>query len=427
MIIGLIIALAAGLLLLGFEMFLVLGVPSLLTKFMFFGTVPDVIVVQRLVGGVNHSTLLAIPFFIFAAEIMASGQIARRLTALIKSMFGHRTGGMGHTTIGACMAFGSVSGSAPATVAALGRIMHPELIRAGYRERFSLGLIVSSAETALLIPPSITLIIYGWLTGTSIIGLFAGGLVVGLVLGLAFALLVMWESVRTGAGKGARPPKGEAIAALKAALWALGLPVIILGGIYTGIFTPTEAAAVAVIYAILIEFVIYRDLSWSNLLKIAERSAVTNCVIFVLLAVGSLLSYFITRAQVPAEIIEFLTYIDAGPVMFLLIVNVALLIAGMFIDPNSALLILVPALAPVAATFGIDPVHFGLIVCLNICIGMITPPFGLDIFVASSTLGKPVLTVIQGVWPFLAVNLVVLALITYVPDVSMFLPNLIMR
>lgn len=422
-----IIIVAIVMLLVGFEMLLVLGLPAFLAKEIFFGQIPDVVLIQKLVGGVNHTTLLAIPFFIFAAELMASGEIAKRLTNLIKAAFGHRTGGIGHTTIAGSMAFGSVSGSAPATVAALGKLMHPELRKSGYSEKFSLGLIVSSAETALLIPPSITLIIYGWMTGSSIAGLFVGGLAVGIVLGLAFAGLVAFESHRHKVGRADKPEPGTLWLAFLEALWALGLPVIILGGIYSGIFTPTEAAAVSVIYAIAVEAFIYRELGIRKLFEITERAAVSTTIIFILLAFGSVLAYFITIAQVPQEITKFLTVIEAGPVMFLLIVNIAFLIAGMFIDPNSALLILVPPLYPIAISMGIDPIHFGLVVCLNICIGMITPPFGLDIFVASSTLDKPVTSIIQGVWPFLAVNLLVLALITYVPGISTFLPNLLLK
>ncbi|WAP71093.1 TRAP transporter large permease [Jiella pelagia] len=418
--------LALVLLGLGFEMFLVLGLPGLAIKSGYFGALPDIVVGQKIVAGINQSTLLAIPFFIFAAELMASGRIARDLTSLVKAFLGHRAGGIGYTTIAGCAAFGAVSGSAPATVAALGRIMYPELIKAGYRERFALGLIVSSAETALLIPPSITLIIYGWLTGTSIAGLFAGGLVIGIFLALAFALYVFIDSVLSGRKSLPAMPWGDRVTVIKAAGWALGLPAIILGGIYGGIFTPTEAAAVSVVYAVLVETVIYRELGLRDLFRVAGQAAITNSVIFILLGMGSLVSYFITLGQFPALVIDFMQTIGANWLAFLLIVNVLFLLAGMFIDPNSALLLLVPALYPVAMTFGIDPIHFGLIVCLNICIGMITPPFGLDIFVASSTLDKPVVTIIAGVWPFVLINIATLLVVTYVPQLSTFLPKLIL-
>ena len=420
-----IILLALILLLAGFEMLLVLGVPALATKMTFYGSMPDLAFIQKVLGGVNHTTLLAIPFFIFAAHLMGAGEIARRLTDLVKVFVGHLRGGMGYTAIGGCMAFGSVSGSAPATVAAMGKMVYPEMRRVGFSERFSLGLLVSSAETALLIPPSITFIVYGWMTGTSIAKLFAGGLAVGLVLGLAFAILTKLEAKRNNVQCEIKAGWTERLAAIRNSGWALGMPAIILGGIYGGIFTPTEAAAISVVYAILIEAFVYRNLSFAKLVDITEKSAVSTATIFILLAMGGVLSFFITLAQVPHHITAFLDAIHAGPVIFLLVVNVCFLIAGMFIDPNSALLILVPPLYPVAKALGIDPVHFGMIVTLNIGMGMITPPFGLDIFVASSTLNKPVMNIIKGVWPFVLANIAVLLVITYVPSISLFIPNLI--
>ena len=419
--------LAIVLLLAGFEMFLVLALPALAIKEVYYATLPDAAVIQKVIGGINHSTLLAIPFFIFAAHLMGAGRIARQLTDLMRVFLGHTRGGTGHTAIGASMAFGSVSGSAPATVAAMGRMIFPQMRASGFSERFGLGLVVASAETALLIPPSITLIIYGWITGTSIAQLFAGGLAVGIVLGLAFAAMVSLQAHRDGLKGGPRQPYAERGRVVWQAKWALGMPVIILGGIYSGIFTPTEAAAISVVYAILVEMLVFRDLRWRDLVQVTEDSAVSTAIIFILLAVGGLLSYFVTLAQIPADITAYLDRIGAGPVLFLLVVNVSFLIAGMFIDPNSALLILVPPLYPVATAMGVDPVHFGMIVTLNICLGMITPPFGLDIFVASSTLQRPVLSIIAGVWPFVVVNILVLLLVTYVPGISLFVPDLIFR
>ncbi|OCX58135.1 C4-dicarboxylate ABC transporter permease [Thioclava sp. SK-1] len=425
MIIALIFALAVMLLLGGFEMLLVLGLPTLAYKQAFWPNLPDAAVVQKLLGGINHTTLLAIPFFILAANLMASGQIAKHLIAVVQAFLGHTRGGMGHVTVGGSMAFGAVSGSAPATVAAMGRMVYPEMRAAGYSDRFSLGLLVSSAETALLIPPSITFIIYGWMTGTSIAQLFAGGLAVGLVLGLAFAIMVQIQATRDAVTAAPRADWGERLRVVWDAKWALGMPVIILGGIYSGIITPTEAAAVSVVYAIVVECLISRSLTWADLFAITERSAINTAIIFVLLAMGGLISFFVTLAQVPAGILSLLDSIDAGMITFLLVVNLCFFIAGMFIDPNSALLVLVPPFFPVAQSLGIDPVHFGMIVTMNISLGMITPPFGLDIFVASSTLGKPVEDIIAGVWPFVVVNIIVLALITYVPQISLFVPHLI--
>lgn len=425
MIVFSIALLAIVLLVLGVEMFMVLGLPTLLIKEAFYGQMPDLVLVQKLVGGINHTTLLAIPFFIFAAHLMASGRIASQLTDMVKNAVGHRRGGIGHTVIGGSMAFGSVSGSAPATVAALGKLLYPDLIKSGFRESFSLGLIVSSAETALLIPPSITLIIYGWMTGTSVTALFAGGLAVGVVLGLAFAGLVFVESFRAKIELSPKPSWKATLRTMRQSIWALGMPVLILGGIYSGLFTATEAAAISVVYALFVEGVIYRELSWKKLFEVTERSAISTSIIFILLAFGGVLSFFVTFAQIPDVITQWLAEIEANAMVFLLIVNAVFLIAGMFIDPNSALLLLVPPLYPVATSLGIDPVHFGLVVTLNICIGMITPPFGLDIFVASSTLNKPVMSIVRGVWIFVLVNLAVLILVTYVPEISMFIPNLI--
>ncbi len=423
--IALVAGLAALLLVGGFEMFLVLGAAGLGAKLAFFPNIVDTAMVQKMVGAVNHSTLLAIPFFILAAELMGDGQIARRLTGAMRAFLGHLPGGMGYTAIGGAMAFGSVSGSAPATVAALGNLVYPEMRKEGFSEKFSLGLIASAAETALLIPPSITIIIYAWMTGTSVVDLFMAGLAIGIVLGLAFAIYTWW--VARGLKAHARPRAGwaERWQAVRAAAWALGMPLIIMGGIYSGYLTPTDAAAVSVVYAILVETLIYRSMGLSRLIAVTQRAAVSTAIIFILLAVGGILAYFITLARLPDMLLMFLNDIGANWVVFLMMLNVVFLIAGMFIDPNSALIILVPPLYPVAVSLGIDPVHFGMIVTLNITIGMITPPFGLDLFVASSTLRKPVLTIVQGVWPFVGVNLVVLVLVSYIPTLSTFLPMLL--
>ncbi|WP_108261838.1 TRAP transporter large permease [Mangrovicoccus ximenensis] len=427
MIPGLAIALMAVLLLVaGFEMLMVLGLPTLAIKAGFFERMPDMVIAQKMAGGINQSLLLAIPFFLFAAELMGHGQIAGRLTGLVRALVGHARGGIGYTTIGGAMGFGAVSGSAPATVAAMGHILYPELRRARFRDRFSLGLIVSSAETALLIPPSITLIVYGWITGTSITALFAAGLSVGLVLGLAFALLTAVEARRTGVTGDPRASLAEIGLALRRAGWALGLPVVIMGGIYSGLFTATEAAVVSVVYAILVEMWVYRSLDLKGLIAIAEKSAVQNAVIFLLLALGTALSHFITLAQIPGLLIAGLDSLHAGPVLFLMAANIAFIIAGMFVDPNSIQLILVPALFPVATSLGIDPVHFGMIVAVNVTLGMVTPPFGLDLFVASSTLQTPVTEIIAGIWPFILVNLLVLMLVTYVPGIATLAPSLLL-
>jgi C4-dicarboxylate transporter DctM subunit len=424
--IWIIVCVAALMLFAGFEMFLVLGVPGYLIKLAYFDNLPDAVLVQKMVGGINHNILLAIPFFIFAAEMMSDGRLAGLLGNSAQACFRRARGGAAYAAIGSSMAFGAVSGSAPATVAALGRIMYPPMVRSGFRDAFSLGLIVSAAETALLIPPSISLIIYGWLTDTSISRLFAAGLVVGVVLGLAFAALVFLEVRRRGIAAEAEFGKDARAQVVKGTIWAMGMPVVILGGIYSGIFTATEAAAVSVVYAVFVEALVFRTLSFGKFMRIAQRTAVMTSVIFMLLALGSIIAYFVILSQLPQSLIGFLHAVGAGPLLFLLIVNIVFLIAGMFIDPGTAQIILVPVLLPAVVSLGIDPVHFGLIVGLNVCIAMITPPFGLDIFVAASTLDKYVQQIVQGVTPFIIVNLIVLVFITYVPGVATFLPNLLM-
>ena len=426
MIVLALFVLAIAMLVLGFEMLLVMGVPALLTKWIFFRDLPEIVAVQKMLGGVQVVTLLAIPFFIFAADIMSHGQIASRLPDMVRRLIGHYSGGLGHATVVSMMTFGAISGSAPATVAALGRLTHPELVRAGYREKFTLGLIASAAECALLIPPSITFIIYGWLTGTSIAALFAGGLVVGIVLGLAFMAQVQLETWRTGARAADAPKPGERWLAVKRGLLGMFVAGLVLVGIYAGFFTATEAAAVAVVLALVVELFVYRSLSFRDVARIAEGSAITTVVVFILLAMGTFLSTFLTLADVHTKILAWIQGAGLNWVAFLMVVNVILFVAGMFVDPNSILLLFVPVLFPVAQALGIDPVHFGMVVTLNICVGMITPPFGLDLFVASSTLRRPVDLIIGGIWPFVLTNIVVLLIISYVPPISTALPRLIL-
>jgi C4-dicarboxylate transporter, DctM subunit len=415
--------LAGVMLAIGFEMFLVIGVAALLIKQTFFANMPEVVLVQKMVGGIDHAVLLAIPFYIFGADLMSEGRLAYLLSRAANACFGRVRGGVGYGTVVSCMMFGSVCGSAQATVAALGRLMFPQLKEAGFRERFSLGLIASSAETALLIPPSITLIIYGWITETSINRLFAAGMVVGIVLGIAFMLFVMYEVWRNDAARETKVSATGEVA--KGMGWALGMPLIILGGIYSGFFTATEAAAIGAFYAVFVEAVIFRALTWRKFLAIAQRSAILTSIIFILLAVANIVSFFITLANVADLVLSFMNAINAGPYTLLLLVNIILLIAGCFMDPGTAILILMPAIFPVAVSMGIDPVHLGLVVTLTACTSMITPPFGYDLFVASSLLNKPVTEVTRGSIPFVGINLVMLAIVTYVPGIATFLPNLL--
>jgi C4-dicarboxylate transporter DctM subunit len=426
MIVALLFLLALLMLALGFEMLLVMGVPAVLERLAQYPGIPAVAMAQRMLGGVEVVTLLAIPFFIFSADLMARGRMAQHLADLFRAFFGAYRGGIGHSTVAAVMVFGAAAGSAPATVAAMGRLSYPELRRAGFSERFSLGLIASSAECALLIPPSITFVVYSWLTGTSIAALFAAGLVVGVVLGLAFMVMVAWEARRQDIARGDGAARGERWRALRDAVWAIGMQVIILAGIFVGVFTATEAAAVSVVYAIVVEVLVLRALTWRQVFDIAKESAISTSALFILLAMGSLLAYFVTLGNVQGTLMELLKAWNVNWVAFLLVSNVIFFVAGMFIDPNSIMLIFLPTLFPLASALGIDPVHYGMVVTMNVCIGMITPPFGLDLNVTAGTLRRPVEQVIAGVWPFILVNIAVLMVISYVPSISTALPRLLL-
>ena len=406
MIILALIVLAVVLLVAGAEIFLVIGIPAVLAKHVFHPYMPDLIIGQRVVGGVEVVTLLAIPFFVFASDLMARGRMAAQLADLFRALVGHYRGGIGHSTVVTCMVFGAAAGSAPATVAAMGRLSFPELKRAGFSEKFSLGLIASSAECALLIPPSITFVVYSWLTGTSIAALFAAGLVIGIVLGLAFMVLVALEAWRVGAAVGERHSGAAQWQAFRTAFWALLMQVILLVGIFSGVFTATEAAAVSVVYAIGVEVLIFRALGWREVFDIARDSAISTGVIFILLAMGALLAYFITLSGLDQKVIALVRQVGVNWIVFMLIVNVVFLLCAMFLDPNSIMVIFLPTLFPIATALGIDPVHFGMVVTLNVCTGMITPPLGLDLAVAASTLNRPMEAVVAGIWPFIVTNVV---------------------
>ena len=423
MIVLALIVLAVGLLIAGAEIFLVIGIPAVLAKHIFHPHMPDLIIGQRVVGGVEVVTLLAIPFFVFASDLMARGRMAAQLAELFRALVGHYRGGIGHSTVVTCMVFGAAAGSAPATVAAMGRLSFPELKRAGFSEKFSLGLIASSAECALLIPPSITFVVYSWLTGTSIAALFAAGLVIGIVLGLAFMVLVALEAWRVGAAVGERYSGAAQWKAFRDAFWALLMQVILLVGIFSGVFTATEAAAVSVVYAIGVEALIFRAFGWREVFDIAKDSAISTGVIFILLAMGALLAFFITLSGVDRAVLALVREVGVNWVVFMMIVNIVFLTCAMFLDPNSIMVIFLPTMFPIAAALGIDPVHFGMVVTLNVCTGMIMPPLGLDLAVAASTLNRPMEAVVAGIWPFILTNVAVLILISYIPPLSTFLPR----
>ena len=383
------------------------------------------IAVKEMFASINKFPLAAIPFFILAGNLMETGGISRRLVEFAKSIVGGVQGGLPMTCVLTCMIFAAVSGSSVATTFAIGAILIPALIKHGYPTSYAAALQATSAELGVIIPPSIPLILYGVSAEVSIGELFIAGFGPGLLISGSLMLFVWAWCKYKGWGKSdgdGRMPFGKAT--LQAG-WALLMPVIILGGIYGGVFTPTEASAVAVFYALVIGVVIYREIKIKDLFAILRKSAISSAVIMFIIANAGLFAFLITRAGVPDAIGRWLEAVLQSPTMFLLGVNAALFIIGMFIETSAAIIVLAPILAPVAMHFGVDPVHFGLIMVVNLAMGMITPPFGVNLF-AACTVAKISLDRIVGhLLPFVGVILVCLLIITYVPSLSLGLRDLV--
>ena len=381
--------------------------------------------VKEMFASINKFPLAAIPFFILAGNLMETGGISRRLVEFAKSIVGGVQGGLPMTCVLTCMIFAAVSGSSVATTFAIGAILIPALIKHGYPTSYAAALQATSAELGVIIPPSIPMILYGVSAEVSIGELFIAGFGPGILISLALMAFVWVYCKIKGWGKNdgdGRMPLGRAT--LQAG-WALLMPVIILGGIYGGVFTPTEASAVAVFYALVVGVVIYREIKIKDLYAILRKSAISSAVIMFIIANAGLFAFLITRAGVPDAIGRWLEAVLQSPTMFLLGVNAALFVIGMFIETSAAIIVLAPILAPVAMHFGVDPVHFGLIMVVNLAMGMITPPFGVNLF-AACTVAKISLDRIVGhLLPFVGVILVCLLVITYVPSLSLGLRDLV--
>lgn len=390
-----------------------------------FTDMSPMIMVQKAFGGVDKFALMSMPFFIFAANIMVTGGLSERILTLVRSLVGNIKGGLAYTTELSCMVFGALSGSSPATVIAMGKVLYPELVKQEYPEGFSLGLITSSGSVALLIPPSITLIIYATATGTSVGELFMAGIGAGIVYGLATMVYIYFYSKKHDLKSGVKASKKEILKNTKDAAWSLAVPFIILGGIYLGVFTPTEAAGVTAIYSIFVGMFIYKEIDLKKLYKICVDSAITCAQVLVLVAAAQVFGWFLTSARVPQAISEGILQSISSPIVFLMLINIILLIVGMFMEGIAAIIILGPLFFPIAMKLGIDPVHLGIIMVANLSIGNFTPPFGLNLFVANGITGLPMSKIVPAVMVFVFVSLAGLMLITYVPAISMFLPRLI--
>ncbi|WP_332814918.1 TRAP transporter large permease [Ramlibacter sp.] len=381
--------------------------------------------VKEMFGAVNKFPLAAIPFFILAGNLMEAGGISRRLVEFAKSLVGGIQGGLPMTCVLTCMIFAAVSGSSVATTFAIGAILIPALIKHGYPSTWAAALQATSAELGVIIPPSIPMILYGVSAEISIGELFIAGFGPGVLIGGALMLFIWlwckWKGLGRNDGDG-RLPVGRA--AWQAG-WALLMPVIILGGIYGGIFTPTEASAVAVFYALVVGMLIYREIGLRDLHAVLRRSVISSAVIMFIIANAGLFAFLITRAGVPEAIGHWLEAVLKSPAMFLLGVNAALFVIGMFIETSAAIIVLAPILAPVAQHFGIDPVHFGLIMVVNLALGMITPPFGVNLFAACTVARISLDRIIPHLVPFVLVVLACLMVITYVPSLSLTLRDLV--
>jgi C4-dicarboxylate transporter, DctM subunit len=386
---------------------------------------PMLISVKEMFNAINKFPLAAIPFFILAGNLMETGGISRRLVEFAKSIVGGVQGGLPMTCVLTCMIFAAVSGSSVATTFAIGAILIPALIKHGYPTTYAAALQATSAELGVIIPPSIPMILYGVSAEVSIGELFIAGFGPGILIGGALMLFVWVWCKYKGWGKNdgdGRLPFGRA---LLQAGWALLMPVIILGGIYGGIFTPTEASAVAVFYALAVGLFIYREITFKDLYAILRKSVLSSSVIMFIIANAGLFAFLITRAGVPEAIGHWLESVLKSPHMFLLGVNAALFIIGMFIETSASIIVLAPILAPVAQHFGIDPVHFGLIMVVNLALGMITPPFGVNLFAACTVANISLDRIVKQLIPFVLVVLGCLMIITYVPELSLGLRDLV--
>ncbi|UOQ84492.1 TRAP transporter large permease [Gracilibacillus salinarum] len=404
--------------------YVALGLSSFLAVVFMSDTNP-MILIQRLFGGLDQFALMALPFFILAANIMDVGGLSKRILRWARAFVGHITGGVAMTTQVSSMFFGALSGSSPATVVAMGKIMYPELLNKKYDKKFSSGLLASAGAVSLIIPPSITLIIFGSVTGVSVGDLFIAGIGAGIIIGLSSIIYIYIYARNNNLPKDKRASGKEMWDATVKAFWALLIPVIILGGIYSGIFTPTEAAGVSAIYALFVSTVIYREMNWKTFYKTLVESAITTGQVLVLVAAAQVLGWILTRGGVPQQIASFISENISSTIVFLLLINIVLLILGMFMEGVAAITIIAPLIYPAAVALGIDPVHLGIIMISNLAIGMYTPPFGINIFVTQTITKLNMMEMLPGLARFFVANVIALLIITYIPESSLFLVDLL--
>ena len=413
-------------LLLGIPIAVALGLATSFTMLV-FTDIPALVIAQKMFTSIDKFALMAIPLFVLAGNFLSQGGAAERIIRFAKAMVGHLPGGLPMSAIFACIIFAAVSGSSPATVAAIGSIMIGAIKDAGYSEKFSVGSIVSAGSLGILIPPSIVLIVYGVTVDQSIGKLFMAGFIPGIFLGGMLMLVTYFAARRAGFKKEQRASNKEIFVSFKESIWALLVIVIVIGGIYGGVFTPTEAAAVSAVYGFVVVKFIYKDLKWKDVPRIIMHSAATSAMILFIIANAMLFAYFLTVQQIPQALAQWIIDMNFSKVVFLIFVNILLLIGGNFMEPSSLIMILAPLIFPAAMKLGIDPIHLGIIITVNMEIGMLTPPVGLNLFVASGISGMSLQQVIKASMPWFFALLIGLLIITYIPQISLFLPNLIYK
>lgn len=412
-----------GLMLIGVPVAVSLGTSSVLTMLLFtdleLAGIP-----QLIFDGVNKFSLMAIPMFILAGNLLSKGGSAKRIIDFAKSMVGHLPGGLPMSAIFACIIFAAVSGSSPATVVAIGSIMFVAIKEAGYPATYAIGGITTAGSLGILIPPSVVMIVYGVTAEVSIGKLFMAGVIPGIMLGMMMVVKTYVGARRLGF-KASKPESfKERFNKFLKAFWALLIIVVVIGGIYGGIFTPTEAAGASAMYAFFVSFFVYKDIKLKDIWGICLDSAMTTAMIFFIITNAVVFAYLLTSEQIPQAISDAMISANIGKITFLILVNILLFIMGQFMEPSSVVMIMVPLLLPIATALGIDPIHFGIIIIVNMEIGMITPPVGLNLFVASGLTGISLKDVIVSCLPWTLTLFIGLIIITYIPEISLWLPNL---
>ncbi|MFC4736827.1 TRAP transporter large permease [Bacillus daqingensis] len=414
----------AVLLLLSVPVGIALGVATLLT--IVFADVQTIdFLAQAMVTSIDSFPLMAVPFFIIAGEIMGRGGITERLFGVANSLVGNKTGGFAIATIVTALFFAAISGSAPATVAAIGGMMIPAMVSLGYDKRFATATVAAAGSLGVMIPPSIPMVMYGVTGSTSIGDMFIAGIIPGLIVaGFLIAFAYFYSKKMGYKGDSEEPFTFKRFGAeCWRAKWALLIPIIILGGIYGGIFTPTEAAVIAVVYGILISVFVYRELPIKKLPSVLAAGSLTTATVLIVVGSATAFGQLLTRQQVPTRIAEAMVQVSENPVIIMLLIIVLLLIVGCFMDTLASIIILTPLLLPVAIEFGYDPVHFGMVMIITLAIGFITPPLGVNLFVSSGISGLPIMTIARGVIPYFFMMLIALLIITFIPQLSLYLPS----